>query len=172
MSFLKVLGKTEFRFEFSVKNYVFQHGTISWHLSKSDLLGFAGAVSTNFSLQKAPAGLLNLLISWPFQLIIWFIIRINIKLFSYLATCGWLFDGFFSHWQLAVESILQLANSSDSTISRRIFGSGAGALGCPPRGPGPRAASENPSTDRWIAWIRQLKDGFDGQLPMGEESIE
>ena len=35
-----------------------------------------------------------------------------------------------------------------------------------------RAASENPSTDRWIAWSRQLKDGFDGQLPMGEESIE
>ena len=107
-----------------------------------------------------------------FELIIWFIIKTNVKLFCYLATCGWLFDGFFSHWQLAVESILQLANSSDSTISRRIFGSGAGALGCPPRGPGPRAASENPSTDRWIAWIRQLKDGFDGQLPMGEESIE
>ena len=110
--------------------------------------------------------------SWPFQLIIWLIIKTNIKLFSYLATCGWLFDGFFSHWQLAVESILQLANSSDSTIGRRIFGSGAG-----PRPPGwaaqgPSAASENPSTDRWIAWIRQLKDGFDGQLPMGEESIE
>ena len=37
---------------------------------------------------------------------------------------------------------------------------------------GPSAASENPSTDRWFAWIRQLKDGFDGQLPVGEESIE
>ena len=37
---------------------------------------------------------------------------------------------------------------------------------------GPSAASENPSTDRLIAWIRKLKDGFDGQLPMGEESIE
>ena len=29
MLFLKVLGKTEFRFEFSVKNYVFQHRTKS-----------------------------------------------------------------------------------------------------------------------------------------------
>ena len=76
-----------------------------------------------------------------FELIIWRIIRINIKLFSYLATCGWLFDGFFSHWQLAVESILQLANSSDSTIGRRIFGSGAWGRGSPlgPGGPAPLA---------------------------------
>ena len=44
-------------------------------------------------------------------------------MFNYLAKCGWLFDGFFSHGQLAVESILHLANS---TIRRRIFGSGAG----------------------------------------------
>ena len=35
MSFLKVLGKTEFRFEFSVKNYVFQHGTNFLHFLKS-----------------------------------------------------------------------------------------------------------------------------------------
>ena len=80
---------------------------------------------------KAPAGLLNILISWPFGLIIRFIIRINVQLFSCLATCGWWFDGFFSHWQLAVESILQLTNSSDSTIRRRIFESGAGAVGPP-----------------------------------------
>ena len=34
MCFLKVLGKTEFRFEFSVKNYVFQHGTKFLHFLK------------------------------------------------------------------------------------------------------------------------------------------
>ena len=30
----KALGKTEFRFEFSVKNYVFQHRTKFWHFLK------------------------------------------------------------------------------------------------------------------------------------------
>ena len=64
---------------------------------------------------------------------------------NYFAKCGWLFDGFFSHGQLAVESILQLANS---TIRRRIFGSGRWGRGLPPWGPGTRATSENPSTDR------------------------
>ena len=52
-------------------------------------------------------------------------------------------------------------------VGRRIHPSTA--VGCPPGGWGPAPASENPSTDRCI---RQLKDGFDGQLPMGEESIE
>ena len=37
------------------------------------------------------------------------------------------------------------------------------------RAGGTRDAFEDLSTDRWI---RQLKDGFDSQLPMGEESIE
>ena len=92
-------------------------------------------------------------------------------MFNYLAKRGWLFDGFFSHWQLAVESILQLANSSDSTISRRTFGSDAGALGCPPRGQGPVSLPEilRPIVE---SLQRQLRDGFDGQLPMGRESIE
>ena len=35
MYFLEVFGKLEFRFEFSVKNYVFQHGTKFWHFLKS-----------------------------------------------------------------------------------------------------------------------------------------
>ena len=58
-------------------------------------------------------------------------------MFNYLAKCGWLFDGFFSHGQLAVESIFQLANS---TIRRRTLGSGHGS---PAPGVGRRAASEN-----------------------------
>ena len=41
ISFLKVSGKTEFRFEFSVKNYVFQHRTIFLHfLRKVYILTF------------------------------------------------------------------------------------------------------------------------------------
>ena len=59
-------------------------------------------------------------------------------MFNYLAECGWLFDGFFSHGQLAVEYILQLANS---TIRRRIFESGAGAVG-PLGGQGPAPLSK------------------------------
>ena len=55
-------------------------------------------------------------------------------MFNYLTKCGSSFDGFFSYEQLAVESILQLANS---TIRRRIFGSGAEAVGFPTRGQGP-----------------------------------
>ena len=54
-------------------------------------------------------------------------------MFNYLAKCGWLFDGFFSHGHFAVESILQLTNS---TIGLRTFGSGAGAVGCPLGGRG------------------------------------
>ena len=54
----------------------------------------------------------------------------------YLAKCGWLFDGFFSHWQLAVESILQLTNSSHSSESdqrsfRKRRGLGPGGPGGP-----------------------------------------
>ena len=46
-------------------------------------------------------------------------------MFNYLAKCGWLFDGFFSHGQLAVESI---------RIQRSVEGfseAGAGAVGSP-----------------------------------------
>ena len=53
--------------------------------------------------------------------------------------------------------------------SKKFSEAGAGAVGCPPGGQGPAPASENAST---LRWIHQLKDGFDGQLPMGEESIE
>ena len=70
-----------------------------------------------------------------FILIIIFDIQVNVKLFNYLAKRGWLFDGFFSHWQLAVESILQLANSSDSSESdQRSFRKRRGSL-APKGGP-------------------------------------
>ena len=52
-------------------------------------------------------------------------------MFNYLAKCGWLFDGFFSRGQLAVEGL------ANSTIRRRIFGSGRGSPGL--GGPSPRA---------------------------------
>ena len=37
-----MLGKTEFRFEFSVKNYVFQHRTKFWHFLKKCKFWFFG----------------------------------------------------------------------------------------------------------------------------------
>ena len=58
-------------------------------------------------------------------------------MFNYLAKCGWLFDGFFSHGQLAVESILQLANSSES--DQRSFRKRAlGPWAAPPGAGDPR----------------------------------
>ena len=57
-------------------------------------------------------------------------------MFSYLAKCGWLFDGFISHGQLAVESILQWENSSES--DQRSFRERAlGPWAAPPGGRGP-----------------------------------
>ena len=91
-------------------------------------------------------------------------------MFDNLAKCDWLFDGFFSHWQLAVESILQLANSNES--DQRSFRKRARVPS--PQGGGQPTASAPASENFliWFAWICQLMDGFDDQLPMGEEVIE
>ena len=50
-------------------------------------------------------------------------------MFNYLAKCGWSFDRFFSHGQLAVESILQLTNSSELANQRSVEGFSEAALG-------------------------------------------
>ena len=66
-------------------------------------------------------------------------------MFNYSAKCGWLFDGFFSHGQLAVELIVGLGNS---TIGPRFFASVDEALGRPPRGQGPGPGRGSPRPQR------------------------
>ena len=49
MSFLKVLGKTDFRFKFSVQNYVFQHRFIFFEMSKLEVSNCQNALKMRFS---------------------------------------------------------------------------------------------------------------------------
>ena len=66
-------------------------------------------------------------------------------MFNYLAKCGWLFDGFFSHWLLEfnIHRLIDKFNDQSKDFRKRRLGPGL-----PPWAGGTRAACENPSTDR------------------------